>query len=89
MTKSRRRNIIQKDRAEEFQILQMEDKEKWKKEKNVGDLSRKLFWLETGHKAVTGSAVASAVGRPVTRGLDRCGSCLVSEWTGLSLDTVQ
>lgn len=66
----------------------MEDKEKWKKEKNVGDLSRKLFWLEIGYKVVIGFVVVFVVGRFVIRGLDRCGFCLVFEWIGLFLDIV-
>lgn len=52
-------------------------RQRWKKGENEGDLSRKFFCLEPGHKTVGG---------PITRGLDRWGSCLVPGGTRLSLD---
>lgn len=61
----------------------MEDKDR-KKRKNVGDLSRKIFCLEPGHRAAAGSLIVFAVGGPITRGLDRCGYCLVPGGTRLS-----
>lgn len=82
MTKSKRKTIIQKQERH-LKCCRWKTKTE-KREKNVGDLNRKIFCLEPGPRAAAGSLIVFAVGGPITRGLDRCGYCLVPGGTRLS-----